>query len=643
MRCAPSRLCWILTIFAMVFLVGLAGRITGSNAIAASPDTCEAMTPLPFAGRASGQDAWQLLHAGGAYCVKSGGQMILTDDVIPLSVERLGERLIIAGRRRISGHLAILSVSGNDEPRALEMTFDQRSKLHLEAMFPLGGKVFLLAYDVSQNLPSGRRREKPSEAHGLFSVKMEENEASFSLIEESFLSAGLEAGVLTSVNNGKVWLCLAAKCSRYGPAVDGAPVLETSAEIAFPGATARVIELVSDEFGNGFALAGLGLDDRTQPMPASEIAAYHLCNLTPEPVCTALARNEVPYRLRLENGKPRWDAAVSRRDAQALFVFDLTRAGLNGVANFAENNLEGRLAWSQSYYLNGLLSALELSGDLAYGGAVQTDIRNRYLAEVDELAALIEQPYPGLLSKRYSLDREPVVSLLHNARIFKAIWRGFPILDAQLRQRFQGLNLGASHNDDAFEFFGEARGLAVAIVKKHMPFWADGADLPWNARSAWIEGIAWSPDPDGESRTVAASLAQDFITGALRDKPDKWPYAAGNLSPGWTAKDNVSANTPVFAGDTSNPNGAHISYRSMDGLALLAAFRAGLVEDKDGVTAYLAGLVERGLLYPFVNEEFHRLGNARAIPFSASRFYARASLPWEIGNMPWSLMSLPDG
>jgi hypothetical protein len=80
----------------------------------------------------------------------------------------------------------------------------------------------------------------------------------------------------------------------------------------------------------------------------------------------------------------------------------------------------------------------------------------------------------------------------------------------------------------------------------------------------------------------------------------------------------------------------------MDALAVMAAMRTGLVRGQPYIIEHLGQLVERGLLYPFVNEEFRYIGRIRKIPLSVARFHARSILPWQVQSMPWSLMALPE-
>jgi hypothetical protein len=626
-----------------IVLVALAGSLGGAASIGAASQECADMLEVPFAGGSTGKETWRLLHSDGAYCLHAGRRTVPLNDVIPLSVERAGNGLVIFGRRRISNHLAVLSAPDAGNAALIDMSFDQFSKLHLEGTFVLGGSVYMLTYDVASNLPSGRRRVVPREALALYRVELGPNGNRIALITEEFLKAGLEAGVRISISGRQAWLCFGASCQRLTAGEFNRIVAEPALSVSHAAAALDVLEVASSETGQAYALASRSVDDRIAAIPAADAPVFFLCHLAAAASCQGLAVNKVPYRLRIEGGKPLWDAARTVTDISDLLTFDLTRAGLNGVANFGENNLEGRLAWSQAYYLNGILSMLELSTELGLAAEFQTKLRLRFISEVEELAALAAEPYPGFMVKRYSLDREPLASLLHFGRILKSVWRGASLLSIGTSAKFGAIGQQFTHAAGANEVFAPPSGgkPAPARMRKHIPFWSDGADLPWNLRSAWIEGLSWAPEKPAAMVETAGSLAEDFISGALAGLPDKWPYAAGNTVTGWSVSDNISSNTPAYSGDIANPNGAHISYRSMDALAVLAAGRTGITAENDAVTGHLASLVSRGLLYPFVNEEFAARGKPIDIPFSVGRIYARSTLPWQVQNQPWSLLGLP--
>src|SRR5690606_36557663 len=112
----------------------------------------------------------------------------------------------------------------------------------------------------------------------------------------------------------------------------------------------------------------------------------------------------------------------SAQELRDLFLYEKSRMRNGGLIDFGDNNLEGRVAWNQVYYLHGLLSVAH--GGLAFSSDELNDYaRRRVIAEVDLIARLSETDQPGFRVKRYSLDREPLLFALHIGRIAEVLSR----------------------------------------------------------------------------------------------------------------------------------------------------------------------------------------------------------------------------
>lgn len=81
---------------------------------------------------------------------------------------------------------------------------------------------------------------------------------------------------------------------------------------------------------------------------------------TNQPSGLILKDNGIPFNLRLEAGKVKISYADSSENIKEMFLYDITRAQQNGWLEFGVHNEEGRIAWSQIYYLNGLMDLLKL-------------------------------------------------------------------------------------------------------------------------------------------------------------------------------------------------------------------------------------------------------------------------------------------
>ncbi|MBO6570697.1 MAG: hypothetical protein JJ960_18245 [Kordiimonadaceae bacterium] len=598
---------------------------------------CQSMEILPFAG----QHNWKVLSDGRQYCVRSGQEYLATGENVPLAVDRLNDAsTLVTLRESVSNYLALEFFDVGQTTRRVNLTFDQRSKLHPEATFVFDGTYYLLAYNTTDNLPSGRRRTIPRNVLALHRVIVTDNDAHLEIVDEAFLEVGIEAGVLVTKydDDGTVLICAQSICRRLILEENGTYTSTDTVSVSENGNALEILETASGG-GRAYALAQSTIDDRfAAPAPASS-PHFFLCDVSEVPACEGLNPRAVPFNLTVENGKARIDDALVE-GIDDLIKFDLTRSGLNGLANLGENNMEGRIAWSQVYYLNGLLSLLDLSIPLGLPDDLREQIDRRFYFEVTSLAKIAETMYPGFLVRRYALDREPYLSLLHNARILKIVWRATPRIPSEVLASFDDVGHNTLATRDAIERFDPAQDdkPAQGFIRKFFPFWADGARVPWNFQSGWIEAVAWAPIQTEVALDMASSMTRDFLkTESLTDGPEKWGYATGVTSKGWRAQDGISANTPDYAGDTANPTGAHISYRSMDALAVLAAMRTSIIERDTDLVEHFASLVKRGLLYPFVNEELRLMDREQKIPFSVSRRYVRSRLPWQWQSQPWAI------
>ncbi|MBK8458561.1 MAG: hypothetical protein IPL47_16745 [Phyllobacteriaceae bacterium] len=615
----------------------------------ARADDCDKAEILPFAGVASGPGSWRVLvdAENGQFCLGTPAAVKSLGDAIPLAVHGAGAERIVISRQMISGYLVVNRILATGEITQAELDHDQRTKLHVEGSFSLGNQVFLLAYDVAYNLPSGRRRETPREILSLFRVEIDPSGVRLSLVEEGLFKAGLESGATIAANATVATICAGATCKRLTLSAIGRLTTGREFEARHEGHALEVVELIAGPDGNvAHALAQRTLDDRVEDIPDASRPVFALCRIDQTWSCVDVAADTIPYNLRVENGEPAYDRLKSGGDPSALFLADLARSGLNGLANFGENNLEGRLTWGAAYYLNGVLSARTMAGKLGLNQKDADRLASRYRLEADLLSRLAMTSYPGFLSKRYSLDREPVSTLLNIGRILKAVHRGKEILPDAVFQRFGPMSDALKAAQGGLEEIRRQSPQAPyeSHVRKYAPFWADGARLPWNYQSAWVEGLAWTGNPLDPSAAMAASMIADFLakTDMFR-RPEKWPYTSGNTLNGWDEADNISVNTPAYGGDKANLNGAHVSYRSMDAMAVLAAARTGLAPDGKYHVDHFRRLVEKGRLYPFVNEELDAIGAAAAIPFPVARLYVRSHLPWQIQSQPWALRAIAEG
>ncbi len=624
-----------------------------SQDLALDASYCSSATAIPFAGGMTGDRKWRPEVSELGFCLDINKSKYGIGSTMPLAVESVGEQILVFGRERISNHFTIILMAGG-QINYLPLTYDQRTKHHLEATFVLGSRVFFISYDPAYNLPEGRRRDVSRHVLSLYEVLLSDNGRTFERVAETFLHAGIESGVRITGSATSKWICAQSRCRTISLAARDRlhqnqhnSDLKIGPEFSLPSGegTYEVLEVASSAGLHPHALLQRTVDDRIELLPGASEDVFLVCSLLQLTPCTPVPPGQIPYRLEVAEGKPKYSLATSKPDLAKVLRHDLRRSGINGTANFAENNLEGRIAWSQAYYLNGLLSALDIADLLELPNEMREDIRIRFMLEAGEMSRLSNFPYPGFLVKRYSPDREAFSSKLHVARIIKPFLRAPQMFDTEVLANMDAAVEMLAPGSITLERVASAtdKRRAHARFRKYFPFWADGVRVPWNYQSAWIEAIAWLPNTPDTSRMIAQSMLHDFIENELSPAvPNRWGYVIGEMETGWSRSDRISANTVEYSGDTANPNGAHISYRSMDALALLAAHRTNIITLDEDIIEAFQRLVKEGQLYPFVNEELRLRGETQKVPEHIARIYARSNLPWHVQNQPWALLSLKD-
>ena len=145
-------------------------------------------------------------------------------------------------------------------------------------------------------------------------------------------------------------------------------------------------------------------------------------------------------------------------------------------------------------------------------------------------------------------------------------------------------------------------------------------------------------DPQVRARAVA--LLQPLLRQESLGSASTWNYWWGPGFDGWGAESRLSANTPAYSGSRGL---AHISYRSLDALAVLRLAALEPASVAPDVVARLRLLVERGQLLPWVNSEITQSGRPVSLSLAAGYRYARSAGPWELEGQVWALERLASG
>jgi hypothetical protein len=362
----------------------------------------------------------------------------------------------------------------------------------------------------------------------------------------------------------------------------------------------------------------------------------------------------VPWNLHWNGSALRIEHAQGLHQLRRLLRRDLAETAPGGWLEFGINNDEGRVPWSQIYYLNGLLDLLDLARRdaqlLELFGPLLPEVRRRLDLE---MAWLDEHVAAGRHRTRaFTVDRSPALFGVQTGRLLLALHRyrtkvpgaAELVSYGALRAAVQGLH---DHIEVLATTGEEERWIRPGRHHLRWPrgskFAFDGMPVPFNHQNEWAHGVlatagAGAP-PD--VTVPAMDVIEHFIDriapeGRLPDS-GSWDYWWGRAYDGWTVADGYSVNTPSYSGDHIK---AWISFRTIDALALVYGTERKGEEIAQRSRGSVAQLAARGLLYPFVNQALVEPTAAVHLGHGPAMQYARVSAPWELANVPWSLSRL---
>jgi len=362
----------------------------------------------------------------------------------------------------------------------------------------------------------------------------------------------------------------------------------------------------------------------------------------------------VPWNLRWSLGALQIDHARNARQLRHLLRRDLASTAPGGWMEFGINNEEGRIPWSQIYYLNGLLDMLDLArrdeGLLELYGPLLPEVRRRLDLEMRWLDEHVAEGRHR--TRAFTVDRSRALFGVQTGRLLLVMHRylkevpgAAPLVShAGLKhavQRLEGhIEVLATEGEDPKWI---RPGLHHLRWPKGSKFYFDGMPVPYNHQNEWAYAVLATADEGTPPEIVQAA------TDVLRHFTDRiapagtlpasgaWDYWWGRAHDGWNEPGRYSVNVPRYGGDKIK---AWISFRTIDAMSLVAgAPRLGPQEAANARASAMA-LAASGLLYPFANHAWVNDASAIHLGAPAALEYARVSAPWELGNAAWSLAAL---
>jgi hypothetical protein len=366
------------------------------------------------------------------------------------------------------------------------------------------------------------------------------------------------------------------------------------------------------------------------------------------------AAQGVPWQLQWSAGALRIEHARTTRQLRHLLRHDLAATMPGGWMEFGINNEEGRIPWSQIYYLNGLLDILDLArrdpGLLELFGPLLPEVRRRLDMEMHWLDAHVAEGRHR--TRGFTVDRSRALFgvqtgrfLLVMHRYLKEVPGGVPLASyAGLKHavpRLEGhLEVLATEGEDPKWI---RPGLHHLRWPKGSPFYFDGMAVPFNHQNEWAYAVLAIADESTPPESVQAAtdvlrhFTDRIAPGGVLPASGTWDYWWGRAHDGWNEPGRFSMNVPTFGGDKIK---AWISFRTIDSMSLVAgAAHLGTREAANARTSAMA-LAASGRLYPFANHAWVNEASAIHLADAVALQYARVSAPWELGSAAWSLSAL---
>lgn len=539
-----------------------------------------------------------------------------------------------------TGYLEVFSESPTVAGGRINLSSGWRRNVYPMLFMSTPGRLFVVGYDVVRNVPSGRTLSVVQPGLDLYEITPDIKDEPRLVAGGLDLESGIDSLVYGRVLDEGITICAEIKC------------VEVSHNGGVKHWNLRALkdyEFVEVAFGlkAAYAIVRKKWDDRTNGKISEDSARFFLAKLSStQGSLVPILDGGIPYALTVEGVSPVWKVANNSEGLSALFMYEIARMRNGGLIDFGDNNLEGRVAWSQVYYLNGLVSVA--GGELAFTNKkIEEYARKRVSAEIELIASLAKEDFPGYKVKRYSVDREPLLFSLHLGRISQLLARAAhaeiesPTVKSALdkiKKELLSFEHTVEHPVDCL--LSGYKSCKTLAYRTGYPFWADGVNVPYNYISGYVGGLL-SVDEEKASADFALSLLRPLLVQEkMQALPETWRYWWAQGQEGWNYKSGNSLNTPEWPGNAVGMDLAHISYRSMDASAILKLHDKLKNGSLDKEVDHIRSLVSKGMLLPSVNEAFTNPDMRADIDLVVSKRFSRSAQPWQIHSQVWALSAL---
>ena len=367
--------------------------------------------------------------------------------------------------------------------------------------------------------------------------------------------------------------------------------------------------------------------------------------LTSDATSIKVGAEGAPFNLRMEDGDWSWSDSQSSTLAE-LIEHEISTGQHRGVLEFGVDNHEGRVAWSQISYLLGLLDIVEFfRTDMSpIDRDFIDDVHRRVDLELRVLDRLVGEV--GFETRGFTIDRSPALFAVQTSRVGILYSRYLELserpVDLPHLRAVAARSVELDGHEESIDRSGIPGwvdpGVAFLTWRRGDKFPFDGANVPYNHQNEWALGVhLWPGQVSRSASEAAADVLNYFKDTMLTDGAfppiDEWHYWWGWGYDGWSERDAISVNRPVYEGDLGL---AWISFRTIDATAIVETSTSMSFADRGPLLDSAAALVSEGQLQPRLAASLRRLGAAPTIEHDARRAFGRATSPTELADAIWA-------
>lgn len=343
-----------------------------------------------------------------------------------------------------------------------------------------------------------------------------------------------------------------------------------------------------------------------------------------------------------------------------LFEYDFINNKGDGSLYLGTNNIEGWSSWAQVYYLNGMMSFIELCmQDIHFYKTFENYFEPIIIRLKLEMYLLTKQleSNDGLRVRVFTVDRSLSTFAVQSSRF------------AMLFERYMNL-FPSDYNRTIFNnFFNNVKNLNNHMEELHKgysnvvnaqwnsndnyylkwpkgnKFYFDGLNVPYNHQNEWATYLI-NNTTEKYNTEIGVSIVELFLNNITNNLQNEnlpqnaiWPYWWAKAYDGYSEDEHISINKSSYVGDKAN---GWISFRTIDAISVLSLIQYYNKNNLDYNINYLHNIIDftaNGELYPFTSTYLKSFDSIPMLNDNVMNKYIRFSSPWEFDNVVYSYLS----